>query len=245
MKIYSLLRRGNQHKDFCEDFVMNFSLERHWVGVVADGCSSGKASHFASNLVCKIIRQILNQHGKIFTQNTDIQLIGKKILLLFIENLAKTQTFLTIPEEELLATVLLAIHDYERKETFIGVLGDGVVVCDEEIHIYDHDNAPDYPAQHLANPESWKSYCESQILVKKNLQNLAISTDGILQFRPYKTIVTHDTETLSVDPLNFLLNNDFLAQNSNMLSRKANILDTQYGLLPMDDLGILRVIFGV
>ena len=171
MKIYTLLRRGNQHKDFCEDFTMSFPLETHWLGIVSDGCSSGKASHFASNLACKIIRQILNQYSEIFTQEADIQVIGKKILLLFMENLAKTQAFLAIPEEELLATVLLAIHHYETKETFIGVLGDGVVVCDEEIHVYDHDNAPDYPAQHLANPENWKSYCESQILVKKNLQN--------------------------------------------------------------------------
>lgn len=243
MKTYTLLRRGNQHKDFCEDFVMTFPLQAHWIGVVADGCSSGKASHFASSLACKIIRQILAQHSEVFTQKVDLEVIGKKILLLFMENLAKAQTFWAIPEDELLTTLLLSIHEYESKETFIGVLGDGVVVCDEHIHIYDHDNAPDYPAQHLSDPHTWKSYCESQVLLKKNLQNLAISTDGILQFRPYKTVVTHDTETLSVDPVDFLLNNDFLAQNPNMLSRKANILDTQYGLLPMDDLGIVRIIF--
>ena len=60
MNAYSVIRKGEDHPVFCEDFMSINNSGRYFIGVVFDGCSSGSDSHFASSLFGKIFNQITN-----------------------------------------------------------------------------------------------------------------------------------------------------------------------------------------
>jgi hypothetical protein len=59
MKIYPLLRKGEMHPVFCEDFLVNLDIDHYfYMGAVLDGCSPATDSHFASTLLGKILKKI-------------------------------------------------------------------------------------------------------------------------------------------------------------------------------------------
>jgi len=58
MQIYSVLKLGQFHPIFCEDFTFHSQLNEDWVMIaVMDGCSSGINSHFTSTLFGKILKK--------------------------------------------------------------------------------------------------------------------------------------------------------------------------------------------
>ena len=46
----------------------------------------------------------------------------------------------------------------------------------------------------------------------------------------------------SIDPVQYLLINESHQDQSNMLEKKYGILEKEYGLIPYDDLGMIRII---
>ena len=55
--IKELVRRGTNHKNFCEDSVYHLEYGNIVDLAVFDGCSTGIKSHFASELMYKIFRK--------------------------------------------------------------------------------------------------------------------------------------------------------------------------------------------
>lgn len=97
---------------------------------------------------------------------------------------------------------------------------------------------PDYLGYHLEEDfESWFAQQKQQISVD-DFQNLSIASDGMLSFGPF------DNEVYPVvaDPVYFLLENDQYIEKENMLDKKVKILEEEFGMKPMDDLAIIRLV---
>lgn len=239
MQVYQTIHRGYIHTDFCEDFVCAFAVQTRWfVGIVSDGCSSGKDSHFASTLSIKLLRKIISQTD--FSAYSDLKNAIKDILLQFIKELKIVSKTLQLDDLELLATILLVVYDSKTKLSYMLSLGDGVIVINDEVYEIHQDNMPDYPIYHKDDSvNELDDYFFSHYKEVEDAKNIAIATDGVLAFQTEKA----QTEETEIDPLTFLLIDNSFTKNRNMLSRKVNILRTQYNLVPSDDVAIVRFLW--
>ncbi|MGB0932168.1 MAG: protein phosphatase 2C domain-containing protein [Chitinophagales bacterium] len=235
MQTYTILQRGHQHKHFCEDFLLQTSIGEEWqIAVVADGCSGGKDSHFASTLSCKLMRKVAEKE-EFVQKDFNAKSLGISLLLQFMKELKQTQLQLDLSTEELLSTLLLMV--YNKRQAWVSVLGDGVVAIDERIHIIDQNNTPDYPAYHVKEEgEILKKYLTKNSFKVQNPKELVIATDGILSFVSNQGASRPDSDWIN----DYLLCDRQFAQHSTMLNRKCNILRTKYRLVNMDDLAIVR-----
>ncbi len=239
MKIYTTLQRSSKHEQFCEDFLAVIHPATDWcIGVVADGCSSGKDSHFAAALQCKLLRH-LAQNFK-FSPTDTPQTLTFTLLHQFFKALQQEQQHLGLAWDELLATLIIFTYQKSTKKLFITCLGDGVVVIDQKVHVFDQHNQPDYPAYHLnKTPQELHQYFDLQTFNVENPQQFAIATDGVLAITNTKDI----QEDLSEEATNYLLLNTELLQVESMLNRKCNILQKQRAYAFLDDIAIIRVVF--
>jgi hypothetical protein len=244
MKIYTLTRKGSEHLIYCEDFlwVDTTHNERFNIFVVADGCSSGKDSHFASAFLCKLLKssflELKNEH-----QYLDNSLQFLTILLeIFWEKLKKIQEILNLEENELLSTLGIFIYDKAKKEGKILFAGDGYVKIDENIFEIDENNEPMYVGYHFfENKNVHQTFFmgKTHIFEVKNPKDISIATDGILTFRTWKP----DKVPENFSVIDYLTENRELENQPAMLVRKYNILDKKYGFLPADDISLIRIIF--
>jgi hypothetical protein len=238
MKIYSTLQRSIKHEQFCEDFLTVVQPHADWcLGVVSDGCSSASDSHFASALQCKLMKHIA-QNFKFLPTHTPQEVTFAQ-LHQFIKALGQQQESLGLVWDELLATLIVFTYQKSTKKLFVTCLGDGIVVIDQEIHIFDQHNQPDYPAYHLGKTtQELQQYFELQTFSVTNPQQFAIATDGVLAINSTKNL----QEDLTEEAANYLLLNTELSQVDSMLNRKCNILQKQRGFSFLDDIGVIRVI---
>lgn len=225
MNFYTLLRKGESHPVYCEDFAVTYQDETQCVLAVFDGCSSGKESMFASSLLGKIVRK--NAHYKTL----------EGILQHTFEDLQKAKKNLKLHEEELLATVLIALYHKETAECELIAIGDGYLLVNDEITEIDQCNTPDYLAYYLQDDfEYWWSL-QKNILKVKNPKRIGVSTDGIGSFKSNQADLPAD-----FNPINYLFFDDQWTNLPTMLYRKANVLDKKHGFLPYDDLGVALLI---
>ena len=224
MNTYLLVKKGESHPIYCEDFVMKHETNEKIIFAVLDGCSSGIDSHFASALIGKTIRKNM-LHGGL-----------KEIMRHTFSDLKQMQVHLRLDEDELLATVLLGIYEKDTEKCEILAVGDGYVLLDDQLHEIDQHNMPDYLGYYLLDDfESW--WQRQQIYRATHPQRIAISTDGIDTFRTYKTDLPENFH-----PIQYLLFDDQWKALPTMLARKANVLHSQYGYLPADDIGLVLMI---
>jgi len=242
MQVHQLLKRGENHKDFCEDFLIAFDLsERYSIYGVFDGCSSGMESHFASALMAKVFRAELQYLEPDTYDNTKEAL--SRALLHGIESIASIRDNLLLETEELLSTIILFLVDRIEMSGDIIAIGDGYISINGENHKIDQNNEPDYLAYYLdqintyEDFEKWMLSHAIQYHVSK-VDDITISTDGILSFQKLKN---GDFEHNAPYPLDYLIRDEYLFENKAMLSRKCNILRTKYGFAHLDDLGIIRI----
>ncbi len=241
MQIYTTLQRGHQHKHFCEDFLLQTSIkemgEKWQIAIVADGCSGGKDSHFASTLTCKLMRKVAESER--FSQGDfSAKSLGLELLRQFMNELKEVQKQLQLETSELLSTLLLMVCN--KQQAWVSVLGDGVVAIDGNISIIDQNNIPNYPAYHLNDDEeTLQKYLTQNTFESENPNELAISTDGLLSFVSTQNVSRPDSNWLT----EYLLCDTQFAKHSAMLNRKCNILRTQHQLVNMDDLAIVRYLY--
>ncbi|MCU0445987.1 MAG: protein phosphatase 2C domain-containing protein [Microscillaceae bacterium] len=242
MQIYTLVRRGELHSVHCEDFLVSLDIDRNfYVGAVFDGCSSAVDSHFASALLGKILKkncqtlpyQSFYQFGGSGLASADL---GKWLLRQIFEDLQAARNQWLLDKLEMLATMILLVYHKTHKKAWAMALGDGVIKYDAQIYELDQNNRPDYVAYHLGEDfEEWFAQ-QTQVFELENPQDISICSDGIATFQSLKTDIAAD-----FDPITYLLTDSFLAQHANMLTRKCNILQKQYGFLPADDVSIIRL----
>ena len=242
MKVYTLLKRGTNHKDFCEDYQIIVPInERFEIFGVFDGCSSGIDSHFASSLTGKIIKSealklIINKSGN----------ISKTVKLLFLNSfkeILEIKKRIGLEINELLSTVILYLHDKLSNTGEIIVSGDGLISINNKQIIIDKDNSPNYFIYkgNIKNPDFEKIYIsEIETFTVNNAKDITISTDGILSF--IKQSIPKNTIDEKIDPIKYLINNISMRNNSSMLKKKYNILKNQCGFINYDDVSMIRII---
>jgi len=207
-----------------------------------DGCTMGTDSYFVSTLTGKLLRKITKEKGykELYKleNNTDIEDSLKSIIKeLFKElNIAKNQ--LVLDQKELLTTLIILLIDKRKNEGIVLVVGDGLVSINGIATEFDQDNKPDYLSFHLNEDfETWYSL-QKQKIEFNDIRDISIATDGIFMFTSVKKVNTTET----IDPIDFLLNNNTNEDNEEMLSLKLKRLEHYYGLKPTDDFAMIRLI---
>jgi len=142
-------------------------------------------------------------------------------------------------DENILNTTIRRISSYFLRRFFIlgTVSGDGVLAVNEQLIIIEQNDKPDYLAYHLNKSfEEWSSQ-HIKTYSFQEVNNLAISTDGVLSF------ARNSTESVEgIDALDFLMLNTDFQQQDNMLDRKCLYLQQEYALIPNDDVAIIRIL---
>jgi len=244
MKIYSVVKKGELHPVYCEDFLVSTYVgECYYLGAVLDGCSSGEDSHFASALMGKLLKKIgkdISQQERLLFENPPLSAedIAIKMLKKMFWELRDARKHLGLTNVEILSTLILMVYDENQKQAFIIAIGDGMVAIDGKVTEIDQDNMPDYMAYHLNHSFDQWFQKQEHIYRVNNPQEISIATDGVDTFRSHKTDNPAD-----FNPVDFLLLDNSLDTTQNMLTRKTNILHKKYGYLPADDISIIRVKF--
>lgn len=265
MKEHKLIKRGYEHKNFCEDFLFSGQINDIKIGCVFDGCSTGDDSHFASTFFAKCMNYVVNGINFYFdksdfdrnkieslvnrsresAENKDLKELANIILFLFLLKVKNISKDLNISQSELLSTISFYLYDEYEKRLLAYVIGDGFISVDGERYEVDQDNVPNYLAYHLDNIE-FKDDLDDFLqeehncfqLYQEDVEDFVISSDGILSFiQKY----TQDEECEMEDPISYLIDNERMINNGCMLSRKVNMLQNKNGFVHLDDLGIIRV----
>jgi len=245
LNLYTILKRGELHPNFCEDAVLLKPInETYLLAMVADGCSSGQESHFAATLLKKIWSKIVKllpyrhfQDASFDINNMEVDSLLKYLCYWFWEEIRTFKNDYYLEFNELVATMLVGIYNIEKQTLALMLSGDGVYAVNDKIYVVDQDDKPNYLAYHLDKKLDmwWKSkalHCHYD-----RVQNFALSTDGVLSFaKDYKL------DDSGIDIPNYLLVNQQYSQQENMLARKVIDLYNKYQLLTNEDLGIVRVL---
>jgi len=245
MKIFSLNKTGQLHDTHTEDHVFIQEIEPDWViAAVMDGCSSGKESYFASILYGKIIQKASRLLPYLYRINpefsmdiVDGEFMGRFILNQIFDDLGKAHKLLATELVEILSTLILLIYNKKKKNAWINISGDGFIIHDNQIIEIDQKNMPDYMAYHLdIKFDRWLENF-SKTYTFKNQTDISISTDGISKF-----ISQSLSRQRTIDPLQYLLIDNSRNKSDNILEKKFKILEEDHGLIPYDDLGMIRII---
>ncbi len=240
--INTISRKGSLHKDTNEDFLLSEERQNLILCAVFDGCSTGKDSHFASALFGKILR---NSFFSLDLNRTiDLENLMQELSQLFINKVISIQKELKIPTSELLSTGIFCLLNKQNREAKIIAIGDGFLSQNRQNEIINQNNTPNYLAYHLETIEKkngFESWYRNEIkhFQFSETKNVTIATDGILSFKNQ----TNSMEDLIIDPIAYLIIDDFLQGNKSMLSRKLNILKNKYALSNTDDISIIRIDF--
>jgi len=245
MKIFRLNKMGYLHDTHSEDHVFLEKIGNKWtIGAVMDGCSSGKETYFASTLygkilgkTCRMLHYLDRINPEFSIERIDGAFIGKFLLNQIFDDLIKVQQLLATELVEMLSTLILLVYHPESKDAWINISGDGFIAYDKQVLEIDQNNIPDYMAYHLDTKfDQWMvAFSRTYPLVNKS--DISISTDGISKFFSFA-----GGRQRTIDPVQYLLIDDTLKDTDNMLEEKFRILQEEHGLVPYDDLGMIRIV---
>lgn len=250
MIIHKLIRRGTDHKNYAEDSLACKELENFVYACVFDGCSKGIESHFASTLFAKAFNDTLNGLTHLFDNSTtSLESQARMLLFQMARKVREVQSVLNLDIIELMATIVLCIVDKNTKSCYVVAIGDGYFrVDDMELFIQNtkfvgqeqSENKPDYIAydlnkiQNYSDFELWFSQ-KKELHLFENVTDITISSDGMNTFSEFKN--SEDR----TDPVAFLVRDEEMLDNKIMLDKKYNILQSKYGVINKDDLGMIRI----
>lgn len=244
MKIFELSHIGEFHINHNEDFLVSEEVgEAKRMIAVMDGCSSGTDSHFASALIGKVLRKLAKQEAyREYAQKIqkDIAEVLEYLAIELFDELVKLNRQLDLRSDEILSTLILALIDSDKSRAEVLVVGDGMVHFNGENFEYENDNKPDYVGYHLKMDKLKWFDSQTQKLSFVNLKELVIATDGIHTF---KNIDGKEYKTLSQDEIMYMFFESMEnVENENKLKKTLINIKKQYGLVPTDDLTMIRVI---
>lgn len=216
MGIISTLNKRSDCHESCEDNFFIYEDPYHIVGVIADGCSTGIKSSFASQLFCYLF-----ENYKIHDITSDI------IISEVCEDLKEIVVKLNLSTNQLWATLVLFKYHISTKQLTIRILGDGCYYVNNQEFIVDQANKVHYIIDNLNDLQEYLD--KYQEITYDNVDNFRISSDGILS---YQLPSFKNSEKI---PKDFLLTPNLSA---NHLDRKYNILKKE-GWINKDDLTII------
>lgn len=131
--IETVVRRGKSHRDFCEDDLIYHDGYNYFIGVVMDGCSDGKKSHFASSMFGKIIERCIRVELKeVLDQDIyDPKTIANRLTLQVMIAALEVFERLSLSVEEVQSTILLSVYQKSTKQLFCICFGDGYIQCNQ------------------------------------------------------------------------------------------------------------------
>lgn len=244
MIIHQYTQMGTFHENHCEDYTISAEVgENRILMAVMDGCTMGKESYFSSALVGKILKKVAYEEFHISylrSVNPPLEDLLQKVFKKLFATLKSYSADLYLDKYELLTTLVLGVVDLRTKAAFVQVIGDGLVFCNDQAHIFDQENAPDYLGYHLReNFTSWYAK-QGQKLYFEEVKDLSLSTDGIFTFSSFQL---GEQEVISESYiLDFLLKDQLELGNERMFAKKLYQLEGNYSVKPTDDLGIIRLV---
>lgn len=212
--ISTLNKISNSHNS-CEDSFQLWHEDNVIFGAVSDGCSTGKNSHFASQLYCKCSAP--NRYPFL----SDLHVIN------IYYKLEQYKKELNLDASELWATLILFSYNLGTETLRIRCFGDGVYYVNNFEYNIDQNDKVHY----LMDQKDILSYLEFYIgFTYSNVKNFRICSDGI------KSLVLPSLRTSNLEnPKELLLSPN---QSKNHLDRKYNILRKQ-NWINTDDLTII------
>ncbi|MFH7012799.1 protein phosphatase 2C domain-containing protein [Flavobacterium sp. FlaQc-52] len=243
MNIYSTIRIGDYHQNNCEDHLYINEYGKNMIlCAVMDGCTTALESHFASTLVGKILKKICIEKGyKDFVDPESLDDIDeslKSILKNLLVELKNIKNALMLDTKELLTTMLIMLINKKSEEGVILAIGDGFAIVNGKKYEFDQDNKPDYLGFHLSE-DFEKLYDSLEQKIKFNkVHDISIATDGIFTFEKLKPAKSEEV----IDTIDFLTIENTDQGKGEMLHLKLKKLEHNYGLVPTDDLSIIRII---
>lgn len=240
MKLYTTLQLGAHHTHHCEDYLVTASLGSEKIlCAVMDGCSMGTDSYLVATLTGKILRKIAREIAfREFAEKRTALLpdLLKAILRQLFHELKQLKSALQLERDELLTTLVIAVIDAKEKAGEFMCIGDGVIDINGSLFEFDQDNKPDYLGYHLHEDfEHWFNM-QQQRLSEKGIINFSLSTDGIFTFSRFDNNVYEASDNV----IAWLLTDDTYNGSEHMLSRKVAEVKMNWGLVPTDDLAIVR-----
>lgn len=212
--------RSNTHNS-CEDSVFVKENKEVIYGVVADGCSTGVKSHFASQAIAYIVENSLYQF---VTTDHSIGTIR--------DVLASLRALLGISHISLLSTAILFVYDKESKHLKVRAFGDGVYYVNDIEYVIEQNNTPDYLAYHITDRyDQFLEYLgKYPTQIYDNVKKFMICSDGITRIE--RSALQHDA---TVNPQVLLFTPP---KSANYLTRMWNLIKKD-GFILSDDLTIV------
>lgn len=245
MQIKSVLKKGEFHPVFCEDFLYHTPLTKSiYLSAVMDGCSMGESSHFSSALLGKLLKKAtIGMRYQEFARDilpldeTPLAEIGKEIVHRVWKGLKELANSLMLEQVEMLSTLLLTLVDIRSGKAWVLMSGDGFLAVEGKVIESDQNNRPNYMAYHLSKDfEAWFG-TEVSFFEYKGLKELTIASDGVGSFEPllknkppfYKEIEAY-----------ILLDSEY-AELKNSFDKKIDLLKVSHGLILTDDLSLIQM----
>lgn len=246
MEVYQTLISGKYHQIYCEDSLLCQSINENWlVAGVFDGCSTAVDSHFTSALFVKLIQKASRELPQLMGRDkyNEINYMASQTLMEFLCSILfngtlKLRNALRLDNIELLSTIILLVHNTQKKESFVSVSGDGLIACNGQLIEIDQNNIPDFMAYHLNL--SFSEWYTKHVAHYKfdEVKDIAIATDGVSKIWNAQT----QEQPKNIDPADYLLIDANGKEDHRMLANKTIELSADYGLGFYDDLAIVRLI---
>ncbi len=243
MNIYQIIKIGDHHVNFCEDYALTTEIGNDYILAAAlDGCSMGNESYFAAALVGKILKKSAKEisYKSFFEKKTlSSKILIKELFRRIFKDLQILGNQLYLEVEDLLTTIIVLVINKRNWSGEVLVVGDGLISNNGQLTEFEQNNKPDYLGYHLdKNFEEWFDQQEQKVSLE-NIEDISISTDGIFTFKNFDNEIY---EKLDIDLIDFLLNDKSDLNNPKMLLKKLSIVEEKWGLRSTDDLGIVRII---
>ena len=244
MIFYTLSHKGEFHVNHNEDFLVLEDCGQHTTMMaVMDGCSSGSDSHFAATLMGKVLRKIAKQEAYreyAKQESKGINQLLEDIALQLFEELSNLHRQLDLRSDELLATLMLAVVNTSTSKGEVLVVGDGLLHVNGENFEYENDNKPDYLGYHLnMDKHLWYATKTSKKSIQK-IEDMTIATDGIHTFKNFDGQIYDGISEEDIMSLFFSDKSDLDIENK--LKKTLIKIKNNYGLMPSDDLTMIRAI---
>lgn len=244
MKFYELSHIGEFHVNHNEDFLVSEEAGKtRQLVAVMDGCSSGTDSYFASTLIGKLLRKIAKQEAyeEFVKGNTkELKQQIEQVVLQLFEELSNLNRQLDLRTDEILSTLILAIIDTELNSAELVIVGDGLIHVNGKTIEYENDNKPDYIGYHLTMDKHIWYQIRTKKLSISNIRDLTIATDGIYTFKNFDGKTYNSINQLEIMSKFFEDRNEL--ENNNKLKKTLFEIKNQFGLIPSDDLTMIRII---
>jgi len=160
--------------------------------------------------------------------------------LQLFEELSNLNRQLDLKSDEILSTLILGVVDLQNNSAEIVIIGDGLIHVNGKNIEYENDNKPDYIGYHLNMDKNLWFQTRTQKLSVDKINDLTISTDGIHTFKNFDGKSYEETNQEEIMSKFFESKKEL--DNTNKLKKTLIEIKNENGLMPSDDLTMIRVI---